>query len=354
MPRTRKDKVGFLFIFFSFAGALALVLAYISVYLPPSRLSSVLMFFGLYFIPILFFNLLMFFIGLLRLKTMALVTFTVMLPTLFYADFFIKLNQKEEIPQGQPFKILTYNVGQMRLSRDGTESEANTGRIAVFLEQEQPGIVCLQEFSARDGAAYDSFADGFPFRHQYFFGSRRLIGNAVLSRYPIVDKGSIVFEVSHNMCIWADIEVPGGIVRVYNCHLQSPTISFTSLIRRMAVKGALASEVREVHEKLRVSNRQRALQVEEILAHASQCDYPVVICGDFNDTPVSHTYYRLHKGRKDSFAEAGKGFGASYSYLWPLLRIDYILLPKEFTAFRNEIKREKYSDHFPVSTYIYR
>ncbi len=344
----------FLLKLFALVGAVALVLSYISVYLQPSELSSVLMFFGLYFLPILFFNVIIFLIALFRLKAVAFLTLVAMLPTLFYADLFVKFNKNEVVPEGEPIKMITYNVGRMRLSRDGLEYAANTDRIEKFIELERPDIVCMQEFMMRNRDEYQQFVPGLPFRREFVFGNNELCGNVILSRYPITGSGVIKFEDSHNMCVWADIDLDGDKIRVYNCHLQSSTISFTSLIQRIATKGELTNEIKEVHEKLRNSNRLRAQQVEDILAHCSQCEYPVVICGDFNDTPVSHTYYKLRKGRKDSFAEAGNGFGASYSYLWPLLRIDYILYPREFTAFQNEIKREIYSDHYPVSTYLYR
>lgn len=367
MPRVRKYKKSsssrekrfslgdFLLKLFAVIAAAALALSYISVYLKPSDLSSVLMYFGLYFIPILFVNLIIFIIALVRLKGIAFLSLIVMLPTLFYADAFVNFGSNQKEPEGEPFKMLTYNVGQMRLATDGQNgATANTARIENYLRQESVDILCLQEYSADDRSKYDSFLPEMPYRHQYFFGSKKINGNAILSRYPIVESGYLKFGDSHNMCIWADIDMGGSPVRIYNCHLQSNTISFTNLIQRMVDKGDLGTEVKEVHQKLRGSNKIRAQQVEEILAHSSQCTHPVIICGDFNDTPVSHTYYKLQKGRKDSFAEAGKGFGASYSFLWPLLRIDYILLPKEFSAFKNEIKKEKYSDHYPVSTYIYR
>ena len=74
--------------------------------------------------------------------------------------------------------------------------------------------------------------------------------------------------------------------------------------------------------------------------------------GDFNDSPLSYTYFRLQRGRKDSFVKAGKGFGATYRALWPLLRIDYILYPPELEAVSFEVLSAPYSDHNPiVATY---
>ena len=78
------------------------------------------------------------------------------------------------------------------------------------------------------------------------------------------------------------------------------------------------------------------------------CTLEAIVTGDFNDNPMSYTYNRLKKGRDDSFVEAGKGFGATYSFLWPFIRIDYILYPSHFTAVSHSVPRVRYSDHYPV------
>ena len=75
--------------------------------------------------------------------------------------------------------------------------------------------------------------------------------------------------------------------------------------------------------------------------------------GDFNDGPLSYTYFRLLRGRYDSFTRAGKGFGATYHALWPLLRIDYILYPKGLEAVSCEIPHVDYSDHYPIIATYY-
>ena len=67
---------------------------------------------------------------------------------------------------------------------------------------------------------------------------------------------------------------------------------------------------------------------------------------------MSYTYYRLSKGRDDSFRKAGEWFGATFSFLWPLLRIDYVLYPEEFRAISHRTPHRPYSDHYPVVTEI--
>ena len=56
----------------------------------------------------------------------------------------------------------------------------------------------------------------------------------------------------------------------------------------------------------------------------------------------------MTKGRTDAFVRAGAGLGATYSRLWPLLRIDYVLVPDRFKARNCEVHRVKFSDHYPV------
>ena len=46
--------------------------------------------------------------------------------------------------------------------------------------------------------------------------------------------------------------------------------------------------------------------------------------------------------------EVGKGFGATYSMLWPLIRIDYILIPEHYGAVSHSVPKSKCSDHYPV------
>ena len=90
------------------------------------------------------------------------------------------------------------------------------------------------------------------------------------------------------------------------------------------------------------------LSVEQVLEHVSGCSSETILCGDFNDTPMSYTYQRLIRGHKDTFCEAGNGFGSTYRILWPALRIDYIFIPDGYSALSHASPRIRYSDHYPV------
>ena len=101
-------------------------------------------------------------------------------------------------------------------------------------------------------------------------------------------------------------------------------------------------------QKFRRANKIRPNQVDKVMANIDACSEPSIVVGDFNDTPLSYTYSRLSRGRKDSFLEVGKGFGATYCSLWPMLRIDYILYPETLKARWYDRGDVKYSDHYPI------
>ena len=104
---------------------------------------------------------------------------------------------------------------------------------------------------------------------------------------------------------------------------------------------------------MRRSIRERPRQVAHVLKSVNSTSVRSLVLGDFNDTPLSYTYFRLLRGRYDTFVKAGKGFGATYRALWPFLRIDYILYPKDLHAVSYEVEEATYSDHFPVIATYY-
>ena len=111
--------------------------------------------------------------------------------------------------------------------------------------------------------------------------------------------------------------------------------------------------VEDTGNKMRRSITQRPKQVEEVIKDIDACPVRSVVLGDFNDNPLSYTVHRLLRGRKDAFVQAGKGFGATFRTFWPLLRIDYILCPRDLRAVSYEVPKVKYSDHYPVIATYY-
>ena len=76
--------------------------------------------------------------------------------------------------------------------------------------------------------------------------------------------------------------------------------------------------------------------------------YPIILCGDFNDTPLSYAYNTISANLKDTFKESGKGIGQTFVKI-PALRIDYILHEKKIRSLNYKQHKKKLSDHYAVS-----
>lgn len=334
--------------------AACLFLSYASSYIDPSKFSLPL-FFGLYFIPILIINILLFLIAVISRSKSAWITIIALLPALLFTERFFRFGgSKNNSYEEQAVKIETYNVGKFLLPANKMGKGATMDSIASQISKTSPDIVCLQEVRLENIGLVDKVFPGYKYRTYHLPGTKKgkRNGNMILSKYEIINGGVLKFKHSTNLSLYADIVIKQDTVRVYNNHLESYAISPTALIKRIREKRSksedLAEEIINVHTKVKNTVIRRSRQVSSVLENIHKSPYPAIICGDFNDTPMSFTYHKLSYGSKDTFKECGKGFSATYSMLWPLLRIDYVFIPKSFTGISHKTLKQKYSDHYPV------
>lgn len=336
--------------------AAALALSYIAVYVNPSKFSLPL-FFGLYFIPLLAINIFLLLAALLRRSPSAWITIVAILPSLLYSELFVKIGSQEgnEHLPGPSVTIESYNIGMFSSADGRLPRQECRNELAMHLKEHDPHIVCLQEFFAENYTQADTIFSQYPHRHYHLFKARngKLFGNIILSKFPIGEKGRLSFPNSTNLSIYADIEHEGQTLRVYNNHLESYNVSFMALVHKFGsgkhITGdELKRDIVDTHEKMKGTFIKRSEQVGQILNSINKTPHQAIICGDFNDTPMSYTYHSLAKNRKDTFKESGSGFGGTFRPIWPLLRIDYILVPQDAICTRHTLHKLKLSDHYPA------
>jgi endonuclease/exonuclease/phosphatase family metal-dependent hydrolase len=184
----------------------------------------------------------------------------------------------------------------------------------------------------------------------------RFYGIGTFTRYPIIRKGQISYPGSSSFSIFTDVLIGNDTFRIYNNHLQSFRLkemerSFLNEITTSNDKETF-NEVMNISQDLKTAFSLRARQANTLKNNINKSPYPVIVAGDFNDTPVSYTYHKIRQGLNDSFVNSGYGAGFTYRGNYPPNRIDYILYDNALINSYFEILRVKYSDHYPIIAYF--
>ena len=114
---------------------------------------------------------------------------------------------------------------------------------------------------------------------------------SILSKYPIVNSGMIDFKSNKaNTCVWADIVVSTDTIRVYSYHLESNRHDgkMPKVIRQDSPEKKSMSIMVGIVKYYNGFSMKRFSQAQLITEHTSDCKYPIILCGDLNDTPQSY------------------------------------------------------------------
>ncbi len=337
--------------------AALLALSYLSIVINPAQVWIVSIF-GILFVPLMTLNVLLLLWAIKRKSKSFLIPLLILVPSFFFIGRYVQFNSDEVVGDSVPgntVKIVSWNVGRFAMHNKGIAGRKQcVDSIFRFIGKQDADIICLQEFHVSDAARVKAYLKekmkGYGSEYYLFTESGGHCGNLTLSRLPVRGKGKIKFEESANLAIYTDYNVGDRSFRVYNCHFESYNVSFTGLIRAVARRDSVV--MAQTGTKVKRSITRRPKQVDKVFTDIESCPVEAFVCGDFNDNPMSYTYYRMTRDRKDAFVEAGDGFGATYSLLWPMLRIDYVLFPESCRAVSHEVSRVPYSDHYPVITEI--
>jgi endonuclease/exonuclease/phosphatase family metal-dependent hydrolase len=341
--------------------AFLLVLTYLSVYVNPSA-SWVFAFIGMAYPFILLFNILFLILWIFLRKWYFLLSLLCIAAGWNTLTRFFQFQPKvtKQTHAETSIRLVTYNVRLFNYYQWHKDT-ATWRKIVDYIHAENPDIVCFQEFITLPGTGHDLkdlIRKLTPLRYYHVFYTDRVpgkinFGMATFSKYPIIHKEKIVFRNSLNGSICSDIAVGHDTIRVYNCHLQSLRLRkeyndlLDSLIFHYSEKQLEALKDVSVH--LRQAFVQRAGQVNILSRNIRISPFPVIVCGDFNDTPVSYTYHKMRDGLQDAFMEAGSGLGNTFQGNLPFVRIDYVFYSPVFHARFYQTKKIDWSDHFPLT-----
>ena len=225
---------------------------------------------------------------------------------------FSQLQKNKKHQFDQLINLMSFNV-RLFNQNENIDDDKIENKIVEMIKEKKPNVLCLQEFNLTESTK--ELFDAFNYKKN---NDNKL---QIFTNYRVIKSGYIK---SKNICIYKDI-VLNDTIRVYNIHLQSNWV-----------------------KTMKSSYQNRVSEALKIKKHINKSPYPVIVCGDFNDTPLSYTYSTLKKGLADSFQESGIGIGNSYVSI-PTLRIDYILHSQKYESYNYKKLKYKFSDHYPIS-----
>ncbi len=244
------------------------------------------------------------------------------------------------IPISNGLKVMSFNV-RLFNSFKWIDSKSVPKSIESFISNENPDLVCLQEFSMEFSPKFKNYP------HQYTASSKKngQNGLCILSKYPLVNRGQLDFSDSNNSGLFADFFYKKDSIRVYNVHLESLSINLKDTIFTQEHSQKFIHRIKSVVQK-------QELQIDRFEKVEQKNNNPTIICTDLNNNAFSKVYKRLKDDRLDTFMISGEGLGATYKLAYFPFRIDFIFTDKKFKVINFKVHDLKLSDHKPISALL--
>lgn len=358
--KSKKSYFGVLILLISIPFWILLIIAVLAQFIPPYKILPPA-FVGLAFIWIWLANLILVLLLVIFRIKFSFPGILLLMCTLPFASHHFRFSEKSNIPENS-IKILSFNIQNLGSNfGNAFKDELVADSIFKFINSVDADIICLQEFTSTSKDT-NEFINNFTKSvktENYFFQkyspnskkTRGLRGLITASKYKMINTNSLIYD-SRYFGTYSDIVIKSDTIRVFNFHLQTTNVKQLDidLVNNPIQTKEAQKKSKSLYRKMGIGFNKRARESQIAKNAMNESPYPIIVCGDFNDTPCSYSYYKISKTLKDSFVESGKGFGKTYNGDLPLMRIDYILHDYDYSATNFTVHQNFYSDHFPIST----
>lgn len=270
---------------------------------------------------------------------------------------YMPLNLPADMPDNV-LKVMSYNVQGF----SGSPRYAGAfDKIFDYISWSGADIVCLQE-AVMHSSAYKARLDSL-----FEYGDTTLIwdgtirnGLALYSRYPILRKERVRYTSPANGSVAYYLLVEGDTVIVVNNHFESNHLSpddrrmYKEMLKGEVEKDTAKAESKKLIFKLAEAVAMRGPQADSVHAYIeAHSNYPTIVCGDFNDNPISYTRRTVAKGLTDCYVATGRGIGVSYNQKGFFVRIDNIMCSQHLTPYNCKVDNKiDASDHYPIYCWL--
>ena len=260
----------------------------------------------------------------------------------------------------ESLRILSYNVCAFGF-KPHTKTSPNA--TLQYIKSSGADIVCIQEAMLNQnpwtGVVSKTLRSYLDEDYPYINVIRVNRGGstlALLSKYPIKEAKEIPLPSWVNGAVAYKVDIRGKETLVINVHLES--------FRLHRVDGEDYLRLAKEGDAIRLKDALRAKLSPTFRSHNIQANIihdliqrygsgRVIVCGDFNDTPLSYARYKIGEGLEDAFVSKGNGLGITFHTRPFFVRIDHILFGPAFRALRCEVdKTASESDHYPIEAVL--
>ena len=274
-------------------------------------------------------------------------------------SIYMPINMQQDIPEGA-LKLVSYNV----CAYGGNyKYEHGFEKVRDYLADEKPDIVCLQEdVDTWRRYVFQEYSKQFAHNDTFIIVSNSVSTNAlgIHTRFPIIKRERIPYPSLANGSVAWWLKVDGDTLIVVNnhfesCHLnQEDRQQYRQILHGEMKKDSVRAESKQLLVKLAEGNEKRAVQIDAVLRYVEEHrQYPLVVCGDFNDNPISYSRHAMSQSLTDCYVTTGRGIGLSYNQKAFSLRIDHIFCSSDITPYNCRIdSKMDASDHYPVLCWL--
>lgn len=246
-------------------------------------------------------------------------------------------------------KVLTLNIFEGGLFFDN---------ILQFLKREDPDVFCLQEVYNGQTVTLPQYyqsinilQSAFPF-YKYHFAPEFLsitiegkidVGNAIFSRYPIIEGSSHFFNVSYGE--YPQVS-PNHDYSKHPCNLQYCSIVFAnSKVNLYNVHGVWGTDGSDNKDRLHMSK----IIVDQIKGKKN-----TILLGDFNVQPETKTIKNIERHLENVFKdEIQTSFNLAHKDLqkypgYATAVVDMFFISKDMKLISKRVSSDDVSDHVPL------
>lgn len=339
----------------------ALICSTFSDHISPER-GMFFPYFGLMF-PIFFIlNLVFLFYWIIRLRKYVILSLVGLLLSWHQFSVYFPMHKQDKPVPKNAIKILSYNIREFNFINHTDDSPNPT--IQYILKQ-NADIICLQEFgwSKNDGyldrEAISKAFKGYPYFKYTQIGKSQwhFSGLAMFSKFPILSSHKINYESAFNASAYYCLKIGDRKVDLINNHLESNKFTSDDIgVYKKVFKDFTPDHLEDFNtviiKKMDQAFKCRAAQARVVRSEIDKSEHPLIVVGDFNDSPISYAYHTISQNLNDAFVETGFGPGISYNENRFYFRIDHILHSPSIKAYNCKVDRIRLSDHFPISCYV--